>query len=1367
MKKVISLLLSLTMIIGAVCCADYSAFADDCQHTYANGYGSLCNELDPDFDFTATEMSLDTTYSFEISKDNTTAVYSFTPQDSRYYQIKYDSTASSFSSYLAVDGKRIKNNVNNYFDLESGKHYLLVFYRKKTATVTCKITLSVTEHEHTLIATNSNPTCGADGYTGDRCIYCDYRDVTVIPATGEHTFVNGKCKVCHADEPGYVRVYTDLELNKEYEITSPRTGETTYFNFTPTESGKYDIIAPQSHVNVVKSNNNTGISYANNLITLESGVAYNVLVTPNTVGTTTFKFRLHEHQFNNVVTPATCVSDGSSVYTCTVCKYSYTDVLPQDENAHKFVNGKCLYCGLEDENYIQTITDLTIGDTEKMQILESENLYFRFTPEEDGCYGFRIFLYRDAHTISANFDAEVTCDGEPAGSYIAGGTYTCFCDMQAGKEYVLTVHNKHASDCEVLINTAKHTHSYRSWLSTNPTCVDAGEMTYYCNSCYHSYKEPVAPTGEHTYLNGSCTVCGAIDENYVKVVTPIEENNDTPFDSTTAGTENYYSFTPAESGDYVIVTSSEFLTTSNKKYPVTKVFDENGNEVTKLSYGKELPKFYSYYTLEGGKTYEISVAGMSSQTGTVNVSRHIHTIVSDGNVANCEYYMTETKTCSALGCAYKEVIEHEPTGNHIYEEIVHLPTCVDEGYTEYTCLSCGRSYIYDYVPVAPDAHYYINGICKYCDKYQDESQEKKIVIGETQSFDVYHEDDEDMFTFVPEKDGYYSFESSTDKYDPYVEVYDEDGELLYDEDDISLRNYNFRLIGKFKGGKKYYFYFGCYYDDDIRLHLTVNFSSAEHIHNYTLYSSKSSCGRKSYTFYQCACGDMYINDAYYSSGEHNYVVSRIVAPTCVEEGYTEYFCTKCGETYDEITEPASGVHKYVDGICENCGKYEDALCYTGLISEDNAYVFESTDKLAQIDLTFTAEKSATYIFETYGRSEVSATVTDGKETIDNDYLGSGIADNCLVCIDAKKGNTYCITLFAENEKGVSLSAEIKEHTHTYKYYTIPATCGEPGMQLATCTECLHKDMEVLIPTDKHIYKNGVCTVCGLKEGETYMSSFELKADEPKFLEDGKDGAFIFTPDHDAEACVYANSNYVTTATVYTESKDGSASLVAQDNSYSGELINFKMTFDVEKGKTYYVMTECTDITGKNTGDYEVYLHYNSLKHSFSQTVTEPTCTKGGYTTFTCTECGFTYVGNETAPTGHTPVTDKAVAATFKKAGKTAGSHCADCGAVIKKQKAVAKLVSPTVTKLTAGKRAFTATWKKAPTVAGYEIQYATNAEFKKAKKIVVKKDTSTKKTIKKLSAKKKYYVRVRAYKTINGKKVYSAWSKAKTVTTKK
>ena len=91
-----------------------------------------------------------------------------------------------------------------------------------------------------------------------------------------------------------------------------------------------------------------------------------------------------------------------------------------------------------------------------------------------------------------------------------------------------------------------------------------------------------------------------------------------------------------------------------------------------------------------------------------------------------------------------------------------------------------------------------------------------------------------------------------------------------------------------------------------------------------------------------------------------------------------------------------------------------------------------------------------------------------------------------------------------------------------------------------------------------------------------------------------------------------------------------------------------------------------------------------------------------------------------------------------------------------------------LSKVTAGKKAFTATWKKQATkTTGYQIQYSTSSNFKNAKTVTVKKNKTTKTTVKKLKAKKKYYVRIRTYETVNGKNYYSSWSKAKTVKTKK
>ena len=95
-----------------------------------------------------------------------------------------------------------------------------------------------------------------------------------------------------------------------------------------------------------------------------------------------------------------------------------------------------------------------------------------------------------------------------------------------------------------------------------------------------------------------------------------------------------------------------------------------------------------------------------------------------------------------------------------------------------------------------------------------------------------------------------------------------------------------------------------------------------------------------------------------------------------------------------------------------------------------------------------------------------------------------------------------------------------------------------------------------------------------------------------------------------------------------------------------------------------------------------------------------------------------------------------------------------------------------LSKVKAARKSFSATWKKqSKQTSGYQLQYSTNKKFAKSVKTsTISKNTTVKKTVKKLKAKKTYYVRVRTYKTVKvGKKsvkIYSGWSTAKKVKTK-
>ena len=92
-----------------------------------------------------------------------------------------------------------------------------------------------------------------------------------------------------------------------------------------------------------------------------------------------------------------------------------------------------------------------------------------------------------------------------------------------------------------------------------------------------------------------------------------------------------------------------------------------------------------------------------------------------------------------------------------------------------------------------------------------------------------------------------------------------------------------------------------------------------------------------------------------------------------------------------------------------------------------------------------------------------------------------------------------------------------------------------------------------------------------------------------------------------------------------------------------------------------------------------------------------------------------------------------------------------------KTKTAVKPAKVTKVRLTDKKKKLNVSWKKVSGATGYEVKAATNSKFTKGKKTVTVKKNKV--TIKNLKPKKKYFVKVRAYKLANGRKYYGKWSK--------
>ena len=134
----------------------------------------------------------------------------------------------------------------------------------------------------------------------------------------------------------------------------------------------------------------------------------------------------------------------------------------------------------------------------------------------------------------------------------------------------------------------------------------------------------------------------------------------------------------------------------------------------------------------------------------------------------------------------------------------------------------------------------------------------------------------------------------------------------------------------------------------------------------------------------------------------------------------------------------------------------------------------------------------------------------------------------------------------------------------------------------------------------------------------------------------------------------------------------------------------------------------------------------------------------------------------------------------KTNGKVAAKGCGKAVIMVKAagtanykpaKKTVTVTVAPKQQKISSLKslksKSFVIKWKKDSKATGYQVQYATNKKFKKAKSVTINKSKTVSKTINKTKAKKRYYVRLRSYKASGKTKIYGAWSKSKSVVIKK
>ena len=382
------------------------------------------------------------------------------------------------------------------------------------------------------------------------------------------------------------------------------------------------------------------------------------------------------------------------------------------------------------------------------------------------------------------------------------------------------------------------------------------------------------------------------------------------------------------------------------------------------------------------------------------------------------------------------------------------------------------------------------------------------------------------------------------------------------------------------------------------------------------------------------------------------------------------------------------------------------------------------------------------------------------------------------------------TTFTMPAEAVSVKATYKNapHTHTYNQETVkpealktPADCTSNAVYFKSCS------CGAISTTDTFVAMN---TALGHAYGSDWKYDSTNHWHECSRCHDKKDEAA-----HD-----YGSDNVCDTCGYYK----------TVPHTHNLTLVAAKAATCTEDGKeAYYKCEGCgkfyEDVLGtKEITDLASWGNIAKIAHTTKQTVTKATPTANGKIVNYCSVCkktlsttvipnassiklkatSLTYNGKVRTPkvivkdrTGKTLVKNTDYTVSYAKGRKYVGKYAVKITFKGKYSgtKTLYFTIKPkatSISSLTAGSKKFTVKWKKQATqTTGYQVQYSASSKFSKAKTVTVGKNTTVSKKISKLSGKKKYYVRVRTYKTvkINGKsiRIYSGWSKAKTVTTKK
>lgn len=516
--------------------------------------------------------------------------------------------------------------------------------------------------------------------------------------------------------------------------------------------------------------------------------------------------------------------------------------------------------------------------------------------------------------------------------------------------------------------------------------------------------------------------------------------------------------------------------------------------------------------------------------------------------------------------------------------------------------------------------------------------------------------------------------------------------------------------------------------------------------------------------------------------------------------YAFYYCVNVSS----ITVPGS-VRSLGEGAFGNCSSLTKAVLNEGL-EEIGEYAFQSSSGIRDIIIPASVKSVGKngLCLSSGCRIRVLSTDTVWADDAFRDLaLIAGKKDSTLQKYAEDHGRTF-VELSADNR--IPLQNEwFEQITPEYEYNgkshepEIESSESAPELEQGSDYEVTYENninagtatikitgKDIFCGTVERSFKitpdeNGMHVCYFAENNETYLeTTFKGKKVEPEVVIDGlvrgKDYTVTYVNNEkpgEARAELTGIGNYKGSETLYFTiyGKLPAADPIA-DQTYTGNEITPDIVIPgLKAGEDYYMYYEdnqypgVATVTIYGTGYYKgtATIHFKIIKK-----------TEKFVSNVKLNRTSYTYTGKTIRPSVTVTVNGKKIGASayklYYKNNKNSGIGTVQVrgtGKYSRINKTITFKILPPKTLLTGLKKAnrsFIASWKKNIQATGYQIQYAADSRFTKERKTVtVGKQSATRYKISGLKNKKTYYVRIRSYKRVGKKILYSSWSTVKKI----